>query len=102
MSKPRTVDVTFPVTIRLEVDEAENSHTLKAIRDDLSAAVVDAATGYAGDPARALCARTPDDDGLGTFDVTVGKPTVELDAWLYEEGIARDIRDVFAGPRPGD
>lgn len=92
----RTVDVTFPVTLRLDIDVARNLESLRALRDDLEATVFDACT----DPNRteALKTLTPDDDGDGSFDARVGRPTVELPAWLNEEGLVRDIARALHGP----
>lgn len=80
----RVVDVTFPVTIRVRLDVANNPDDLERLRKDLERLVIYAADPEPGQLQRPLASLTPSDDGLGRFEVTVREPSTSLREYLYE------------------
>lgn len=88
-----TVEVTFPVVLRLELDTATSRHALGALKQDLSDLVNDAGLGDIGDPRRPLCRLTPADTGdFGGFCAHVQNPTVLLPELVYEQDQASSRR----------
>lgn len=81
------IDVTFPVTIRLDLEVAREGSALAKLRADIEKLIEYAALPEPGliDEAyrRPVALYTPPDDGAGSFAVVVRKPTVDLNDFDY-------------------
>lgn len=79
MSAAETVDVTFPVRLRLRPDVALSRTALDELARHVAVVVEDACLSERGKrTGRPLARLTPEDDLNGTFGLTVDPPVVAL------------------------